>query len=58
VFILLALAGTYGATQIPTDTSIDRLIVASDPVAQATREFDRVFPKANKPSLCSKRPIP
>ena len=41
VFALLTAAGIYGALHIPTDSSIDRLIVASDPVAQATRELDR-----------------
>jgi hypothetical protein len=45
VFALLTLAGIYGALRIPTDTSINRLIVGSDPVAQATREFERVFPE-------------
>ena len=48
VFALLTLAGIYGALHIPTDTSIDRLIVASDPVAQASREFARVFPEAEE----------
>jgi hypothetical protein len=50
IFALLTIAGIYGALRIPTDTSIDRLIVASDPVAQA--------PKANRHSLCSKQRIP
>jgi predicted RND superfamily exporter protein len=45
VFALLTLAGIYGALRIPTDSSIDRLIVGSDPAAQATREFERVFPE-------------
>jgi predicted RND superfamily exporter protein len=58
VFILLALAGTYGATQIPTDTSIDRLIVASDPVAQATREFERVFPEGEEALIVLEAPDP
>src|SRR5258708_4640979 len=58
VFILLALAGTYGATQIPTDTSIDRLIVASDPVAQATREFERVFPEGEQALIVLEAPDP
>ncbi len=45
VFILLTFAGLYGALRIPTDTSINRLIVGSDPVARATGEFERVFPE-------------
>ncbi len=48
VFLLLTAAGIYGASRIPTDTSIDRLIVAGDPTAQATLEFERVFPEAEQ----------
>src|SRR5258707_1322980 len=58
VFILLTPAGTYGATQIPTDTSINRLIVASDPVAQATREFERVFPEGEQALIVLEPPDP
>ena len=46
MFIVLTSVGIYGALQITTDTTIDRLIVAGDPVAQATLEFERVFPEA------------
>jgi predicted RND superfamily exporter protein len=45
-FLILAVAGIYGATRIPTDSAIERLVVAGDPVAQATEEFERVFPEA------------
>jgi hypothetical protein len=58
VFILLALAGVYGAARIPTDTSINRLIVAGDPVAQATREFERVFPEAEQALIVLEAPDP
>jgi predicted RND superfamily exporter protein len=58
VFILLALAGMYGASQIPTDTSITRLIVAGDPVAQATREFERVFPEGQQALIVLEAPDP
>jgi predicted RND superfamily exporter protein len=44
VFAILTLAGIYGATRVPTDSSIGRLIVPDDPVAQATLDFERVFP--------------
>ena len=37
IFLLLTLAGIYGALRIPTDTSINRLIVATDPVATIKR---------------------
>jgi len=40
-FALFTIAGIYGALRIPTDSSIDRLIVASDPVAQATGHVSR-----------------
>src|SRR5213595_1990586 len=42
-FVVLAAAGIYGALQVPNDPSTERLIVASDPVALATRDFDRIF---------------
>jgi predicted RND superfamily exporter protein len=44
VFAILTLAGVYGATRVPTDPSIERLIVPDDPVALATVYFARVFP--------------
>ncbi len=58
VFALLTLAGLYGALRIPTDTSINRLIVASDPVAQATREFERVFPEGEDALIVLQAPDP
>jgi len=48
IFALLTLAGVYGALRIPTDTSINRLIVAADPVAQATREFELIYPQGEE----------
>jgi uncharacterized protein len=44
-FLLLAAAGIYAAMQVPDDPAIERLIVAGDPVARATFEFDRLFPE-------------
>jgi predicted RND superfamily exporter protein len=58
VFALLTLAGIVGVLHIPTDTSINRLIVASDPVAQATREFERVFPEAEEALIVLEAPDP
>ncbi|HTG06476.1 MAG TPA: MMPL family transporter [Bradyrhizobium sp.] len=58
VFAVLTAAGIYGALHIPTDSSIDRLIVASDPVAQATREFERVFPEAEQALIVLEAPDP
>jgi predicted RND superfamily exporter protein len=44
-FLLIAAAGFYGATQVPTDAAIDRLIVANDPDSRAARDFERLFPE-------------
>lgn len=50
-FLILTVAGIYGATKIPTDSAIDRLIVPDDPVARATLEFERVFPEGEQALL-------
>jgi predicted RND superfamily exporter protein len=50
-FAVLAAAGVAGALRIPTDPAIDRLVVAGDPVAQATHEFERVFPEGDQALL-------
>ncbi len=57
-FALLTLAGIYGALRIPTDSSINRLIVGTDPVAQATREFERVFPEGQEALIVLEAPDP
>ncbi|HEX3913298.1 MAG TPA: MMPL family transporter [Steroidobacteraceae bacterium] len=58
VFLLTTLAGVYGATRIPTNSSIDRLIVSGDPVAQVTQEFERVFPEGEQALLMLESPDP
>jgi uncharacterized protein len=57
-FLLLTAAGIYGASRISTDSSIDRLIVAGDPVARATREFEQVFPEAEQALIMLEAPDP
>src|ERR1700685_200840 len=47
-FLILAAAGIYGALRVPDDPAIERLIVADDPVAIATRDFDRLFPEGDQ----------
>jgi len=47
-FVVLTAAGIYSALQVPDDPAIERLIVASDPVALATRDFDRMFPEGEQ----------
>jgi predicted RND superfamily exporter protein len=58
MFALLTAAGIYGATRIPTDSSIDRLIVAGDPVVKATAEFDKVFPEGEEALIMLESPDP
>jgi predicted RND superfamily exporter protein len=58
IFLVLTLAGIYGATRITTDTSIDRLIAAGDPVELATREFGRVFPEGEQALIMLETPDP
>jgi uncharacterized protein len=58
IFAVLTLAGIYGALHIPTDSSISRLIVASDPVAKATGEFERVFPQGEEALIVLEAPDP
>src|SRR3984957_19295897 len=58
VFVLLTAAGIYGALRIPTDSAIDRLIVPDDPVAQATAEFEKVFPEGDQALLMLESPDP
>jgi len=51
VFSILTLAGLYGATRIPTDPAIERLVVAGDPLTRATLQFERVFPEGEQALL-------
>jgi predicted RND superfamily exporter protein len=57
-FSILAVAGIYGATRIPTDPAIERLVVAGDPMAQATLDFERVFPEGDQALLMLEAPDP
>jgi len=50
-FALLGAAGIYGATRIASDSAIERLVVAGDPVALASLEFARVFPEGDQALL-------
>jgi len=47
-FLVLTVAGIYGATLIPNDPAIDRLVVSGDSVARATMDFDRLFPEGDQ----------
>ena len=57
-FVILTAAGIYGAVRVPDDPAIDRLIVADDPVALATREFDRLFPEGEQALIMLVAPDP
>ena len=48
IFLVLAVAGIYGALRVPNDPAIERLIGADDPVERATRDFDRLFPEGEQ----------
>src|SRR5579863_1280957 len=58
LFLVLAAAGIYGALQVPDDPAIERLIVAGDPVARATFEFDRLFPEGDQALIMLEAPDP
>ena len=55
IYLVLALAGIYGASRIPTDPAIERLVVAGDPVRRRPSNSSGCFPKPSKRSSCSKR---
>src|SRR5262249_28748877 len=57
-FVVLTLAGIYGTTRIPNDPAIDRLVVSGDSVAQATAEFDRLFPEGDQALIMLEGPDP
>ena len=57
-FLILTAAGIYGALQVPDDPAIERLIVAGDPVARATSEFDRLFPEGDQALIMLESPDP
>jgi predicted RND superfamily exporter protein len=58
VFLILAAAGIYGALRVPNDPAIERLIVAGDPVARATADFDRLFPEGQQALIMLEAPDP
>jgi len=49
--LALTVAGVYGALRIPDDLAIEHLMVPGDPVARATRDFERVFPEGDQALL-------
>jgi uncharacterized protein len=58
VFLVLTVVGIYGASRIPADPAIDRLIVPGDPTAQATDQFERVFPEGEQALIMLEAPDP
>ncbi len=58
-FLMLAAAGhLWRRCTIPDDPAIERLIVAGDPVARATAEFDRLFPEGEQALIMLEAPDP
>ena len=58
VFVFLTAAGIYGALQVPDDSAIERLSVAGDPLAQATVDFEKVFPEGEQALVMLESPDP
>jgi predicted RND superfamily exporter protein len=50
-FVLLTVAGIYGALRVPDDLAIEHLVVPGDPLARATRDFERVYPTGEQALL-------
>ncbi|HVH84698.1 MAG TPA: MMPL family transporter, partial [Steroidobacteraceae bacterium] len=50
-FLALTVAGAYGALHIPDDLALEHLMVPGDPVARATRDFERFFPEGEEALL-------
>jgi len=57
-FLVLTVAGIYGALKIPTDSAIDRLIVPGDPIARATLDFEKIYPEGDQALLMLEAPDP
>ncbi|HTX23876.1 MAG TPA: MMPL family transporter [Steroidobacteraceae bacterium] len=57
-FLLLTIAGVWGALHVPDDLAIDSLIVANDPDARAARQFERLFPEGDHALLMLEAPDP
>jgi len=57
-FLIFTAAGIYGALRVPDDPAIERLVVAGDPVAVATAQFDRLFPEGEQALIMLEAPDP
>ncbi len=57
-FAILTVVGILGALRVPDDVAIDRLIVADDPDARATHQFERLFPEGDHALLMLEAPDP
>ena len=57
-FLVLTAAGAYGALHIPDDLAIEHLMVPGDPLARATRDFERLFPEGDQALLVLEAPEP
>lgn len=57
-FLVLTVLGICGALRIPDDVAIEHLMVPGDPVARATRDFERIFPEGEQALLVLEAPDP
>src|SRR5579864_2340381 len=48
IFLALTAVGIHGVLKVPDDPAIERLVVANDPVARATADFERLFPEGEQ----------
>jgi uncharacterized protein len=56
--VFLTAVGIYGALQVPDDPAIERLAVAGDPLAQATADFEKIFPEGAQALIMLESPDP
>jgi len=47
LFVVLGALGAWGASRIPDDNTIGSLMVADDPDARATAQFEKLFPEGD-----------
>jgi hypothetical protein len=58
IALVLAGAGIYGATRIPNDPAIDRLVGTDDQSARETADFERLYPEGDQALLMLESPDP
>lgn len=57
-FLLLSIAGAFGALRVPDDLAIEHLVVPGNTIARATRDFEQLFPTGEQALLVLEAPDP